>query len=41
VGEWRKENMERAYGSPRNVAKARAEEAAAQVAARQEGQGES
>jgi enoyl-CoA hydratase len=36
VAEWRKENMEKGYGSPRNVAKARAEEAAAQLAARKE-----
>jgi enoyl-CoA hydratase len=34
VAEWRKENIERGYGSPRNVAKGRAEEAAARVASR-------
>jgi enoyl-CoA hydratase/carnithine racemase len=34
VAAWRKENFERGYGSPRNVAKARAEEAAQRVAER-------
>jgi len=34
VEAWRRENAERGYGSPRNVAKARAEEAARRVAER-------
>jgi hypothetical protein len=36
VAEWRKENMERGYGPPRSVAKARAEEAAQRVRERRE-----
>jgi enoyl-CoA hydratase/carnithine racemase len=36
VGEWRKENMERGFGPPRTVAKARAEAAAERVRQRRE-----